>query len=119
MGAKAGPEFDCETGVGSWEVKLLGGWCLTQMTPPCLTGQHIYLSSRIDGNLVIRPYTPVSSDDDKGFVDLVVKVGSPGHDCGWQGGVWKPTSSSGGSEGETSSGVGVGRVRRKRETFQG
>ncbi|NXS00607.1 NB5R3 reductase, partial [Oxylabes madagascariensis] len=38
------------------------------------TGQHIYLSARIDGALVIRPYTPVSSDDDKGFVDLVVKV---------------------------------------------
>ncbi|XP_025050150.1 NADH-cytochrome b5 reductase 3 isoform X2 [Alligator sinensis] len=37
-------------------------------------GQHIYLSTRIDGNLVIRPYTPVSSDDDKGFVDLVVKI---------------------------------------------
>ncbi|KAM4676302.1 NADH-cytochrome b5 reductase 3 [Discoglossus pictus] len=37
-------------------------------------GQHIYLSSRIDGNLVVRPYTPVSSDDDKGFVDLVVKI---------------------------------------------
>ncbi|ELW64408.1 NADH-cytochrome b5 reductase 3 [Tupaia chinensis] len=37
-------------------------------------GQHIYLSARVDGNLVIRPYTPVSSDDDKGFVDLVVKV---------------------------------------------
>ncbi|XP_058046799.1 NADH-cytochrome b5 reductase 3 isoform X2 [Ahaetulla prasina] len=37
-------------------------------------GQHIYLSARIDGNLVIRPYTPVSSDDDKGFVDLVVKI---------------------------------------------
>ncbi|KAL8219200.1 UNVERIFIED_CONTAM: NADH-cytochrome b5 reductase 3 [Gekko kuhli] len=36
-------------------------------------GQHIYLSARIDGNLVIRPYTPVSSDDDKGYVDLVVK----------------------------------------------
>nr|DBA30354.1 TPA: hypothetical protein GDO54_006348 [Pyxicephalus adspersus] len=36
-------------------------------------GQHIYLSARIDGNLVVRPYTPVSSDDDKGFVDLVVK----------------------------------------------
>lgn len=56
-----------------------------QVTPPCLTGQHIYLSSRIDGNLVIRPYTPVSSDDDKGFVDLVVKVGSPGRGCGWRG----------------------------------
>ncbi|MCJ8743404.1 hypothetical protein PDJAM_G00093640 [Pangasius djambal] len=37
-------------------------------------GQHIYLSARIDGNVVVRPYTPVSSDDDKGFVDLVVKI---------------------------------------------
>lgn len=37
-------------------------------------GQHIYLTARIDGSLVIRPYTPVSSDDDKGFVDLVVKI---------------------------------------------
>ena len=39
-----------------------------------IAGQHIYLSARIDGQLVIRPYTPVSSDDDKGFMDLVVKV---------------------------------------------
>jgi len=37
-------------------------------------GQHVYLSARIDGEPVVRPYTPVSSDDDKGFVDLVVKV---------------------------------------------
>jgi len=37
-------------------------------------GQHIYLSARIDGNLVIRPYTPVSSDDDLGYFDLVIKV---------------------------------------------
>uniref|UniRef100_A0A8I5KYU1 cytochrome-b5 reductase n=1 Tax=Homo sapiens TaxID=9606 RepID=A0A8I5KYU1_HUMAN len=37
-------------------------------------GQHIYLSARIDGNLVVRPYTPISSDDDKGFVDLVIKT---------------------------------------------
>ncbi|XP_063073516.1 NADH-cytochrome b5 reductase 3 [Engraulis encrasicolus] len=37
-------------------------------------GQHIYLSAKIDGNLVVRPYTPVSSDDDKGFVDLVIKI---------------------------------------------
>lgn len=44
--------------------------------PSCPLGQHIYLSARIDGNLVIRPYTPVSSDDDKGFVDLVIKVRS-------------------------------------------
>uniref|UniRef100_A0A8C1Y817 Cytochrome b5 reductase 1 n=1 Tax=Cyprinus carpio TaxID=7962 RepID=A0A8C1Y817_CYPCA len=37
-------------------------------------GKHVYLSARIDGNLTVRPYTPVSSDDDKGFVDLVVKI---------------------------------------------
>ncbi|KAJ8395393.1 hypothetical protein AAFF_G00033780 [Aldrovandia affinis] len=37
-------------------------------------GKHVYLSARIDGKLVVRPYTPVSSDDDKGFVDLVVKI---------------------------------------------
>lgn len=37
-------------------------------------GQHVYLSAKVKGNLVIRAYTPVSSDDDKGFVDLVVKV---------------------------------------------
>ena len=39
-----------------------------------LPGQHIYLSAKIDGKLVVRPYTPVSSDDDKGCVDLVIKV---------------------------------------------
>lgn len=37
-------------------------------------GQHIYLTAKVDGDLVIRPYTPVSSDDDKGYIDLVVKV---------------------------------------------
>nr|XP_006642685.1 PREDICTED: NADH-cytochrome b5 reductase 2 [Lepisosteus oculatus] len=37
-------------------------------------GQHVYLSAKVNGNLVIRAYTPVSSDEDKGFVDLVVKV---------------------------------------------
>ncbi|CAK6949998.1 NADH-cytochrome b5 reductase 3 [Scomber scombrus] len=37
-------------------------------------GQHIYLSAKIDGKLVVRPYTPTSSDDDKGCVDLVVKI---------------------------------------------
>lgn len=37
-------------------------------------GQHIYLSARIDGQLVVRPYTPVSSDDDRGYMDLVIKV---------------------------------------------
>jgi len=37
-------------------------------------GQHVYMSARINGELVIRPYTPVSSDDDLGFVDFVIKV---------------------------------------------
>ncbi|XP_053600183.1 NADH-cytochrome b5 reductase 2 isoform X2 [Plodia interpunctella] len=37
-------------------------------------GQHIHLSAKIDDDLVIRAYTPVSSDDDKGYVDLVIKV---------------------------------------------
>uniref|UniRef100_A0AAZ3ST02 NADH-cytochrome b5 reductase n=1 Tax=Oncorhynchus tshawytscha TaxID=74940 RepID=A0AAZ3ST02_ONCTS len=40
-------------------------------------GQHIYLSAKPDGVLVVRPYTPVSSDDDVGFVDLVVKNVNP------------------------------------------
>jgi len=37
-------------------------------------GQHIYLSARINGSLVVRPYTPTSSDNDLGHMDLVVKV---------------------------------------------
>ncbi|XP_026326367.1 NADH-cytochrome b5 reductase 2-like isoform X2 [Hyposmocoma kahamanoa] len=37
-------------------------------------GQHIHLSAKIDDDLVIRSYTPVSSDDDNGYVDLVIKV---------------------------------------------
>ncbi|NXX61528.1 NB5R2 reductase, partial [Scopus umbretta] len=32
-------------------------------------GQHVYLSAKINGNLVIRAYTPVSSDETKGYVD--------------------------------------------------
>lgn len=37
-------------------------------------GQHIYLSAKIDGSLVVRPYTPVTSDEDLGHMDLVIKV---------------------------------------------
>ncbi|XP_051740340.1 NADH-cytochrome b5 reductase 2 [Ctenopharyngodon idella] len=37
-------------------------------------GQHVYLSAKVNGNLVIRAYTPVSSDEEQGYVDLVVKV---------------------------------------------
>jgi cytochrome-b5 reductase len=37
-------------------------------------GTHVYLSARIDGELTVRPYTPVTSEDDKGYFDLVIKV---------------------------------------------
>lgn len=37
-------------------------------------GQHIHLIATINDELVIRPYTPVSSDDNLGYVDLVVKI---------------------------------------------
>jgi len=47
---------------------------VTERAECCLAGQHIFLSARVNGELVIKAYTPVSSDDDKGFMDLVVKV---------------------------------------------
>lgn len=37
-------------------------------------GQHIQVNAEIDGKQVIRSYTPVTLDDDKGHFDLVVKV---------------------------------------------
>lgn len=37
-------------------------------------GQHIFLSAEINGEAVIRSYTPVTSDDHIGFMDLVIKV---------------------------------------------
>uniref|UniRef100_A0A672I2V8 NADH-cytochrome b5 reductase n=1 Tax=Salarias fasciatus TaxID=181472 RepID=A0A672I2V8_SALFA len=37
-------------------------------------GQHVYLSARVGGSLVVRAYTPISSDQDLGYVDLLVKV---------------------------------------------
>lgn len=37
-------------------------------------GNHVYLSARINGEMVVRPYTPVSPADQKGYVDFVIKV---------------------------------------------
>ena len=34
----------------------------------------MYLSAEIKDDLVTRPYTPVTSDDEVGFFDLVIKV---------------------------------------------
>lgn len=41
-------------------------------------GQHVSVSAEIDGKLVARSYTPVSSDNDQGHFDLLVKVRSEG-----------------------------------------
>lgn len=37
-------------------------------------GQHIHLIADVDGEIIVRAYTPVSSDDNHGFVDLLIKV---------------------------------------------
>uniref|UniRef100_A0A1A9UPL6 NADH-cytochrome b5 reductase n=1 Tax=Glossina austeni TaxID=7395 RepID=A0A1A9UPL6_GLOAU len=37
-------------------------------------GHHINLTATIDNDLVTRPYTPISSDDDVGYVDFVIKI---------------------------------------------
>ncbi len=39
----------------------------------------MYLSAKIDGELVSRPYTPVSSDDELGYFELVIKVNIHSH----------------------------------------
>jgi len=36
-------------------------------------GQHIQVKATIDGKEKMRSYTPVSSDDDKGYFDLMIK----------------------------------------------
>jgi cytochrome-b5 reductase len=37
-------------------------------------GQHIVIYANVNGEPVKRKYTPVSSDNDKGYFDLVIKV---------------------------------------------
>ena len=37
-------------------------------------GGHFFVSAKIDGEPVMRAYTPTSGDDEVGFFDLVVKV---------------------------------------------
>lgn len=41
-------------------------------------GQHIHLIATINEENVIRAYTPVSSDENQGYVDLVIKVYASG-----------------------------------------
>ncbi|XP_004418443.2 PREDICTED: NADH-cytochrome b5 reductase 2 isoform X1 [Ceratotherium simum simum] len=37
-------------------------------------GNYVHLLAIIDGDMVVRAYTPVSSDDDRGFVDFIIKI---------------------------------------------
>ena len=37
------------------------------------TGQHIQVCAEIDGKEITRSYTPISSDDDVGICELLVK----------------------------------------------
>ncbi|GAX75762.1 hypothetical protein CEUSTIGMA_g3205.t1 [Chlamydomonas eustigma] len=39
---------------------------------PC--GKHVFVYAKIDGESVMRAYTPISGDDDKGKLDLLIKV---------------------------------------------
>ena len=40
-------------------------------------GQHMLFSKRVDGKLVMRAYTPITSDHEIGYFDLVIKVYYP------------------------------------------
>lgn len=37
-------------------------------------GNYVHFLAQINDQWVIRAYTPVSSDDDQGFVDFIIKV---------------------------------------------
>ncbi|PRT55785.1 NADH-cytochrome b5 reductase 1 [Wickerhamiella sorbophila] len=37
-------------------------------------GQHISISANINGKDIVRSYTPISSDSDKGYFDLLIKA---------------------------------------------
>ena len=46
---------------------------------PCslLLGNHMYISANIGGKIESRPYTPITSDDELGYFELVIKVSLP------------------------------------------
>ena len=64
--------------VCGWVCGCVGvGVCVVFVHCVCVcAGNHMYLSARINGELVSRPYTPVSSDDELGYFELVIKVSS-------------------------------------------
>jgi len=43
------------------------------------TGQHISVSAEINGKVIVRSYTPISSDDDHGQFSLIIKTYEKGN----------------------------------------
>ena len=52
----------------------LRGFQFTFYTRICITGSFINVSAILDEKLVVRPYTPITSDDEFGYMDLMIKV---------------------------------------------
>ncbi|TGZ74111.1 hypothetical protein CRM22_001111 [Opisthorchis felineus] len=46
----------------------------TEHRPGIPVGKHVYFVARIEGQTVVRPYTPVSLDTQKGYMDFVIKI---------------------------------------------
>lgn len=44
-------------------------------------GNHMYLSAMIGEERVSRPYTPISSNDEQGYFELVIKVSQSVFTC--------------------------------------
>jgi len=42
-------------------------------------GQHFFIYGKVDGELVVRAYTPITADNVQGYVDLLIKVSSSPH----------------------------------------
>ena len=40
-----------------------------------VSGQHVHVVALVNGEILSRPYTPISSYDDQGLVDFIIKVG--------------------------------------------
>ncbi len=58
----------------SHNTKLLRFQLPTDLSIGLPVGRHISVMAHIDGNKVMRPYTPVSRPDEKGHFDLLIKV---------------------------------------------
>jgi len=53
-------------------------FCLPDEEPVGLPiGQHVQLEASIGGKLIKRSYTPVSDENDEGFIDILIKVYPP------------------------------------------